>query len=74
MNELLCRIFIKSNLGEDGLPPPLDVLVLHLHRANYQTFIRKLACVLVLNLPTPLENDWVIENEKMWTELILSYY
>ena len=50
-NQLHYRMFIKKNLSGDSLPSNLDALVVHLHRANYQTFIWKSACVLVLNYP-----------------------
>ena len=65
-------MFTKNSLSGDCLPPTIYALVLHLHRANYQMFIWRLACVPVLNLPTPLGNGWVIENGKMFTELMLS--
>ena len=50
-------MFTKNFVIEDCLPPILDALVHHLRRAK-----NKLASVLVLNLPTHIENGWVIKN------------
>ena len=55
VNKLRYRMFPKNSLSGDCLPPTLYALVFHLHEANYQTFIWRLACVPVLNLPMPLE-------------------
>ena len=52
-------MFTNNFVIEDCLPPILDALVHlhHLRRAKY-----KLASVLVLSLPTPIENGCVIKN------------
>ena len=73
VNELRNKVFIKRNLSVDHLPPTLDALVLHLHRVNYQTFIWISACVVVLNLPTVLENDRVIESVRRINAELISF-
>ena len=50
-------MFTNNFVIEDCLPPILDAVVHHLRRAKY-----KLASVLVLSLPTPIENGCVIKN------------
>ena len=73
VNELRYRMFTKKNLSGDCLPLALHALVLHLHRANYQTFTWRLACLPVLNLLLNIPRKCrVIENGKMSTELMLS--
>ena len=39
---------------------------------DYQTFIWKLACVPVLNLPSPIGNGWQMEDGKICEDLILN--
>ena len=46
----------KKNASWDQLQPTLKVLIFHLRRVNYQTFIWNSACVPVLDLPSPIGN------------------
>ena len=59
-------------MSGDPLPPTLNVLVFHLRRVNYQTFIWKSGCVPVLNLPSPIENGLQMEGLKFCEEFMLN--
>ena len=72
INEFQHEIFTKTNVSGDPLPPTLNVLVFHLRRVNYQTFIWKSGCVPVLNLPSPIENGLQMEGLKFCEEFMLN--
>ena len=52
--------------------PTLDSLVLHLRRANYQSFIWKSACSPVLQLPSPVEHGWCLVDGELSQEKMLN--
>ena len=54
------------------MPPTLNVLVFHLRGVNYQTFIWKSGCMLVLNLPSPIGNGLQMEGLKFCEEFMLN--
>ena len=64
INELQYEIFTKKNVSGNPLPPTLNVLVFHLRRVNYQTFIWKSRSVPVLNLPSPIGNGLLMDGLK----------
>ena len=59
INELLHKLFTKKNFSGEKLPPTLDALLMHLHRAAYQCFIWKSASDQILSLPQPVGNGWI---------------
>ena len=72
VNYVRYKLFTQRNLSGEKLPPTLDSLTLHLHRANYQCFIWKSACVPVLSLPGPVGNGWIKSNDMLEQEKMLN--
>ena len=59
------RHLFSQEKKSDLLPPTLDVLQLHIRRANYQCFIWKYATQAFLNMPDPVNNSWVFNDESL---------
>ena len=64
--------YLQKIVSGDRLPQTLDVLVFHLRRVDYQTFIWKSACVPVLNLPSPIGNRLQMKGLKFYEEFMLN--
>ena len=71
INSLRHRLFTRKNTCGEKLPPTLDALTFHLRRANYQCYIWKSACSAILNLPSPVGNGWIMENDILKQELMI---
>ena len=56
--------------SELGPPPTSDILEQHLKRVSYQTYIWKNALVADMNLPSPEENGWHVEEGKLLPTLM----
>ena len=65
VNAARYEIFTKGKFSEDLLPPTLDVLQLHIRRANYQCYIWKHATRALLNMPDPVNHGWIINDESL---------
>ena len=49
----------QKNVSSENLPPTHDVLLDHLKRANYQTYIWRNATTHVLNVPSPMDGNLI---------------
>ena len=65
-------IFTKSHTSSDKLPPTKDSLKQYIMRANYQSYIWYNADKPILNVPSPNENGWTLNDEKEFIPLMMT--
>ena len=70
VNDLRYQLFCQKQLSGEKLPPTSDALACHVKRADYQCFIWKQACKGKLELPSPVENGWRLEDGVLVQELM----
>ena len=63
VNDLRYILFKKGQYAEEHLPPTGDVLLNHLRRSNYQTYIWK--HFFTNNLPSFENHGWLIQDESL---------
>ena len=57
---------LGKNINEsEELPPTSDTLGHHIRRENYQTYLWKQALVPMQTLPSPDENGWKLEEDRL---------
>ena len=56
--------FAAKNLSGEKLPPTPDALILHLSRVAFQVYIWMNAHKTSLDLPSPIDNGWILKDEK----------
>lgn len=59
------NLFKLGKFAEDNIPPNDDTLHQHLLRANFQAYIWKHSLSNVLNLPSPCESGWTLEDGEL---------
>jgi hypothetical protein len=59
------NLFRMGNCTEETLPPTSDSLVQHIHRANYESYVRRRCMVQTITAGSPDGHDWYIENGQL---------
>lgn len=59
------NLFKLGKFSEDNIPPNDDTLHQHLLRANFQAYIWKHSLSNVLNIPSPCESGWTLEDDEL---------
>ena len=62
--------FAAKNLSEENLPPTHDALILHLSRVAFQVYIWINALTTLLDLPSPIDNGWILKDGKLEQHLM----
>ena len=65
INEVRLKMFVKGKFTIESLPPTADALSYHLMRSDYQAFIWKTALTNFMDLPSPDEKGWTINDGKL---------
>ena len=60
-DEVRYDLFAKKGFSSEKLPPTSDALNMHIKRANYQAHIWKSTTKQYLNMPSPVDAGWTIE-------------
>ena len=70
INHLRYKLFCSKNLSGDKLPPTHDALILHRRRVAFQVYIWMNAHKILLDLPSPIDNGWILKNGKLEQHLM----
>ena len=70
ISHLRYKLFCSKNLSGDKLPPTHDALILHLRRVAFQVYIWMNAHKTLLDLPSPIDNGWILKNGKLEQHLM----
>ena len=70
INHLRYKLFCSKNLSGEKLLPTHDALILHLSRVAFQVYIWMNAYKTSLDLPSPIDNGWILKNGKLEQHLM----
>ena len=62
--------FAAKYLSEESLPRTHDALILHLSRVTFQVYIWMNAHKALLDLPSPIDNGWILKDGKLEQHLM----
>ena len=70
INHLRYELFCSKKFIWGKLPPTDDALILHISRVAFQVYIWMNAHKALLDLPSPIDNGWILKDGKLEQHLM----